>query len=71
MPLSLTLMSDELGEQLFGIEPSQEGNEMVKGMLRDNVFGLQGFTPVGSGKGGMLNYVERAQRLGKWTIFPG
>lgn len=62
---------DELGGQIFGIEPGNEGNEMVKGMIRDNTFGLRDFTLVESSESGMLNHVERAQRLGKWAVFLG
>lgn len=62
---------DELGGQIFGIEPGNEGNEMIKGMIRDNTFGLAGFTLVESSEVGMLNHVERAQRLGKWAVFLG
>lgn len=58
----------ELGGQIFGIEP---GNEMVKGMIRDNTFGLAGFSLVESSESGMFNHVERAQRLGKWAVFLG
>lgn len=62
---------DELGGQIFGIEPGNEGNEMIKSMIRDDTFGLRGFTLVESSEGGMLNHVERAQQLGKWAVFLG
>lgn len=62
---------NELAGQIFGIEPGNEGNEMVKGMIRDNTFGLAGFSLVESSESGMLNHVERAQRLGKWAVFLG
>lgn len=62
---------DQLDGQIFGIEPGNKGNEMVKEMIRSNTFGLQGFTLVESSENGMLNHVERAQRLGKWAVFLG
>ncbi|UTH36951.1 ABC transporter substrate-binding protein [Pseudomonas sp. KHPS1] len=62
---------NELGGQIFGIEPGNEGNEMLKGMIRDNTFGLGGFSLVETSESGMLNHVERAQRLGKWAVFLG
>lgn len=62
---------EQLNGQIFGIEPGNEGNEMVKGMIRDNVFGLSGFKLVESSEHGMLNHVERAQRMGKWAVFLG
>ncbi|PAU64087.1 glycine/betaine ABC transporter substrate-binding protein [Pseudomonas sp. PIC25] len=62
---------EQLNGQIFGIEPGNEGNAMIKGMIRDNTFGLSGFTLVESSESGMLNHVERAQRLGKWAVFLG
>ncbi|WP_457788690.1 ABC transporter substrate-binding protein [Pseudomonas sp. PL-6] len=62
---------EQLGGQIFGIEPGNEGNEMLKAMIRDDRFGLRGFTLVESSESGMLNHVERAQRLGKWAVFLG
>ncbi|MBU3055265.1 ABC transporter substrate-binding protein [Pseudomonas indica] len=62
---------EQLNGQIFGIEPGNEGNAMIKGMIRDNTFGLSGFTLVESSESGMLNHVERAQRMGKWAVFLG
>lgn len=62
---------DELRGQIFGIEPGNEGNEMVKGMIRDNVFDLGGFTLVESSEQGMLNSVEHAQQVGRSAVFLG
>jgi glycine betaine/proline transport system substrate-binding protein len=62
---------DELRGQIFGIEPGNEGNEMVKTMIRENVFGLRDFTLVESSEKGMLNHVERAQQMGRSAVFLG
>jgi glycine betaine/proline transport system substrate-binding protein len=62
---------DELRGQIFGIEPGNEGNDMVKTMIRENVFGLGGFTLVESSEKGMLNHVERAQQMGRPAVFLG
>ncbi|MFV9654939.1 glycine betaine ABC transporter substrate-binding protein [Pseudomonas sp. NY15366] len=62
---------DELRGQIFGIEPGNEGNEMVKSMIRENVFGLRDFTLVESSEKGMLNHVERAQQMGRSAVFLG
>lgn len=62
---------DELHGQIFGIEPGNEGNEMVKTMIRENVFGLRDFTLVESSEKGMLNHVERAQQMGRPAVFLG
>ncbi|WP_275545530.1 MULTISPECIES: glycine betaine ABC transporter substrate-binding protein [unclassified Pseudomonas] len=62
---------DELRGQIYGIEPGNEGNEMVKTMIRENVFGLRDFTLVESSEKGMLNHVERAQQMGRSAVFLG
>ncbi|MFT0623192.1 ABC transporter substrate-binding protein [Ectopseudomonas guguanensis] len=62
---------DQLRGQIFGIEPGNEGNEMVKSMIRENVFGLGDFTLVESSEKGMLNHVERAQQMGRSAVFLG
>ncbi len=61
----------ELRGQIYGIEPGNEGNEMVKTMIRENVFGLSDFTLVESSEKGMLNHVERAQQMGRFAVFLG
>lgn len=62
---------EQLGGQIVGIEPGNEGNQMIKSMIADNTFGLSGFSLVESSESGMLNHVERAQQLGKWAVFLG
>lgn len=62
---------DQLRGQIFGIEPGNEGNGMVKTMIKENVFGLGDFTLVESSEKGMLNHVERAQQMGRPAVFLG
>lgn len=62
---------EQLGGQIFGIEPGNEGNGMVQTMIRENVFGLRDFTLVESSEKGMLNHVERAQQMGRSAVFLG
>lgn len=59
----------ELGGKIYGLERGNGGNKMVQGMIKDNVFGLKGFTLVESNENEMLNYVERAQHLGQFAVF--
>lgn len=61
----------ELGGKIYGLERGNGGNKFVQSMIKDNVFGLQGFTLVESNENDMLNYVERAHRLGKFAVFLG
>ncbi|WP_437879955.1 choline ABC transporter substrate-binding protein [Pseudomonas sp. LRF_L74] len=62
---------DQLRGQIYGIEPGNKGNEMIKEMIRSDTFGLKGFSLVESNESGMLNYVERAQKLNQWAVFLG
>lgn len=61
----------ELGGKIYGLERGNGGNKFVQSMIKDNVFGLKDFTLVESNETDMLNYVERAQRLGRFAVFLG
>src|SRR5436309_5465955 len=50
----------ELGHSIYGIEPGNDGNRLVLGMLRNNLFGLGGFKLIESNEQGMLAEVEHA-----------
>jgi glycine betaine/proline transport system substrate-binding protein len=50
----------QLNNSIYGIEPGNDGNRLVLGMLRQNLFGLGGFKLVESSEQGMLAEVERA-----------
>ena len=52
----------QLNSAIFGIEPGNDGNRLVLGMVRQNLFGLGGFRLVESSEQGMLAEVERAYR---------
>jgi glycine betaine/proline transport system substrate-binding protein len=61
----------ELGGKIYGIEPGNDGNRLIQGMIDANQFNLGKFTLVESSEAGMLSQVERAQRRKKWVVFLG
>jgi glycine betaine/proline transport system substrate-binding protein len=61
----------KLGNRIYGIEPGNDGNRLVLGMIRKNQFGLGGFTLVESSEQGMLAEVERAVREKRPIVFLG
>ena len=52
----------KLAGKIYGIEPGNDGNRLILGMIKDDKFGLKGFELVESSEQGMLAQVERARR---------
>ncbi|WP_394787678.1 choline ABC transporter substrate-binding protein [Rhodoferax sp.] len=61
----------ELDGKLYGIEPGNDGNALIQGMIDKNQFGLKGFKMVESSEAGMLAEVQRAGRGNKAIVFLG
>ena len=61
----------ELDGKIVGIEPGNDGNALIKGMIDKNQFGLKGFKLVESSEAGMLAEVQRASRSQKAVVFLG
>ena len=61
----------ELDGKIYGIEPGNDGNRLIQGMIDDNTFDLKSFKLVESSEAGMLSQVERAERRDKWVVFLG
>ncbi len=61
----------ELGASIYGIEPGNDGNGMVLGLIKANRFKLGGFKLVESSEQGMLAQVERAVREKAPIVFLG
>ena len=59
----------QLHNSIYGIEPGNDGNRLVLGMLRQNLFGLGNFKLVESSEQGMLAEVERAFRAHAPIVF--
>ena len=68
---SIQKFADPLGRRIYGIEPGNDGNRLVLGMIRQNRFGLGGFQLIESSETGMLAEVERAVRTKVPIVFLG
>ena len=61
----------ELGGKIYGIEPGNDGNALIAGMIKDNKFGLKSFKMVESSEAGMLIEAQRAGKDQKAIVFLG
>jgi glycine betaine/proline transport system substrate-binding protein len=61
----------ELDGKIYGIEPGNDGNALIKGMIDKNEYGLKDFKMVESSEAGMLAEVQRAGRANKGIVFLG
>ena len=62
---------EQLGGEIYGIEPGNDGNRLIQKMIDDNQHGLGGFELVESSEQGMLAEVQRASRGSKAIVFLG
>jgi glycine betaine/proline transport system substrate-binding protein len=62
---------DQLGGKIYGIEPGNDGNRLILGMIDKDQFGLKGFELVESSEQGMLSQVERATKRKEPIVFLG
>jgi glycine betaine/proline transport system substrate-binding protein len=63
--------ADKLKGRIYGIEPGNDGNALIKKMIDGNQFGLGKFKLVESSEAGMLVEVSRAIREKQWIVFLG
>jgi len=63
--------ADEFDSKIYGIEPGNDGNRIVLGMIEDPANNLQGFELVESSEAGMLSQAERAMSDEDWVVFLG
>lgn len=61
----------ELKHEIYGIEPGNDGNRLVLGLIKSNQFGLGDFKLVESSEQGMLAQVERAIAARRPIVFFG
>lgn len=61
----------KLGGKIYGIEPGNDGNRLVQGMIDQDKFGLKGFELVESSEQGMLSQVARAVAAKQPIVFLG
>jgi glycine betaine/proline transport system substrate-binding protein len=62
---------DDLDNKIYGIEPGNDGNRLILGLIDKNEDNLKGFDLVESSEQGMLAQVARAQKEGKPIVFLG
>ncbi|MDR5784276.1 choline ABC transporter substrate-binding protein [Caballeronia sp. LZ065] len=62
---------DKLDGKIYGIEPGNDGNALIKKMIDSNQYGLGKFKLVESSEAGMLVEVNRAVREQKPIVFLG
>ncbi len=68
---SIQKFAGPLGHKIYGIEPGNDGNRLVLGMIRTNNFGLGNFQLIESSEQGMLAEVERSVRTKAPIVFLG
>ena len=61
----------ELDGKIYGIEPGNDGNRLILGMVEKDTFGLKGFDVIESSEQGMLAQVARAEKEGLPVVFLG
>jgi len=62
---------DQLDGKIYGIEPGNDGNRLILGMIEKDAFGLKGFELVESSEQGMLAQVARAVKNKEPIVFLG
>lgn len=61
----------DLDGKIYGIEPGNDGNRLIIGMVDKDQFSLKGFDVVESSEQGMLAQVARSNKDGKPIVFLG
>ncbi len=62
---------DDLNGEVYGIEPGNDGNRLIQGMIDGDKFGMKSFKMVESSEQGMLAQVERAIKRKEGVLFLG
>lgn len=62
---------EDLNGEIYGIEPGNDGNRLIQGMIDGDKFGLKSFKMVESSEQGMLAQVERAIKRKEGVLFLG
>ncbi len=63
--------ADQFENEIYGIEPGNDGNRLIQSMIDKDAFGLGDFEVVDSSEAGMLSQVRRATRGDDWIVFLG
>ena len=68
---AIAAQKDALEGKIYGIEPGNDGNRLILGMIEADQFGLKEFEVVESSEQGMLAQVKRADGRGEPVVFLG
>ena len=63
--------ADKFDHKIYGIEPGNDGNRIVLGMIEDAKNDLKGVELVESSEAGMLSQAKKAMDAKKWIVFLG
>lgn len=61
----------EFSHTIYGIEPGNDGNELILQMIEDDAYNLSGFSLLESSEAGMLAEVRRHVAQRDWIVFLG
>ncbi len=61
--------ADKLDHKIFGLEPGNDGNQIIKGMIDADQYGLGDFKIVATSEPIMLTEVQNYVRDKKWVVF--
>ncbi|MFP4179914.1 MAG: choline ABC transporter substrate-binding protein [Spirochaetaceae bacterium] len=62
---------EELDYKIYGIEPGNDGNQLIESMIEEDAFGLGDFELVESSEAGMLAQVRAMTPDEEWLVFLG
>ena len=63
--------TDKFNGKIYGIDPGDEGNRIIREMIENPKNNLGGFELVESSEAGMLTEAEKAMAKNEWVIFLG
>lgn len=63
--------ADQLDGKIYGIEPGNDGNRLILGMIENDQFGLKDFELVESSEAGMMSAVAKATKNNEPIVFLG
>lgn len=67
----LAKYADKLEHKIYGLEPGNDGNMVIRSMIDRNMFGLGDFKLVATSEPIMLSEVKTLSKEGKWVVFLG
>ena len=63
--------ADKLDHKIYGIEPGNDGNQIIQAMIDKDMFGLGDFKLIATSEPIMLSQVKSFAQQDKWVVFLG